>query len=229
MRDPLRRRPGRSSAPVRSAQTPSCSPAAARKVSPAARTTERPVCQLAMRELADRRRLADAVHADEEPHRGRVLADGERESSPSKSARIAAFKGQAARRCRRPRTRAPSAGGSSRASRRRQADVGEDQRLLELVEELRRRPDPARERPPKVAASSLTGAAEPVAEARWRLRLLAREPAPRQRGPPYRSRSDRQLLRGRRLMARRRRRSTAVGRCSGAWRERSARSRCCDP
>ena len=62
-------------APARSAQDSSCSPAAARNVSPAARTTPLPCSRLAQGELADRRGLANPVHADEEPH-GRPIAVG---------------------------------------------------------------------------------------------------------------------------------------------------------
>ena len=56
-----RRRPAR---PTSS----SCSAAAARNVSPAAISTVRPSATLLAGDLADRRRLADAVDADEQPH-----------------------------------------------------------------------------------------------------------------------------------------------------------------
>ena len=55
------------SAPLRSAHVPSCSAAAARNVSPAAINTDLPERRLLRADLADRRRLADAVDADEQP------------------------------------------------------------------------------------------------------------------------------------------------------------------
>ena len=66
------------SAPARCAMTgtPSCSPqmrscsiAAARNVSAAARASDRALAQQPVRELGDRRRLAGAVDADEQDHR----------------------------------------------------------------------------------------------------------------------------------------------------------------
>ena len=56
------------SAPARSAQVSSCSAAAARNVSPAAITTERPSSACRLPTLPIGGRLADAVHADEQPH-----------------------------------------------------------------------------------------------------------------------------------------------------------------
>ena len=63
-------------APPRSAQVASWSTAAARKVSAAPTTTDAPVALQELRELADGRRLADAVHADDE-HDGRALGEAE--------------------------------------------------------------------------------------------------------------------------------------------------------
>ena len=125
-------------APARSAQVSSCSPAAARNVSPAASTTPRPRLHLAQGELADRRRLADAVHPDEEPHR-RAFALAERERLVVALEHGREVSLQRLEEC-------GGVGGGQGAvfqfgseivedpCRRRDPDVGEDQRLLELFE-----------------------------------------------------------------------------------------------
>ena len=68
-------RPGHHRAPVRSPQICSCSTAAARNVSPAASMTARPCVAVLLGELADRRRLAAAVDADDQDHERPALRD----------------------------------------------------------------------------------------------------------------------------------------------------------
>ena len=90
--------------PARSPQICSCSTAAARNVSPAASTTRLPGVAVLPRELADRRRLAAAVDADDEDHE-RLFRRVER-AAASAPARPA---GSPRRRARRgpPRARPP--------------------------------------------------------------------------------------------------------------------------
>jgi hypothetical protein len=61
------------SAPLRVAHCSSWSAAAARKVSPAASNAATPLVVLALREFANRRGLAHAIHAHEQPHRDAAL------------------------------------------------------------------------------------------------------------------------------------------------------------
>ena len=77
-RDRRRARRRRSRAPERSAQISSCSSAAARNVSAAPSVTARPCSRSLLRELADRRRLARAVDADDEHAPPARAADVER-------------------------------------------------------------------------------------------------------------------------------------------------------
>ena len=64
------------STPARSAQTASCSTAAARKVSAAQTSTDWPFRSVQIRQLADRRRLARAVDADDQDDVRRVAGAG---------------------------------------------------------------------------------------------------------------------------------------------------------
>ena len=158
-----RRRPGRrpdlcftSGIPSRSAQTSSCSTAAARNVSAAARTTDFRGGDGARGELRGRRRLARSVHAD---HEDDVRRAGARPVGPGTVSRraISAFRTR--------RTTSASAGvappgllahGRDELGGRRRPDVGRKERLLERLEGAR---DPARtsrgSRSPTFAISSV--------------------------------------------------------------------------
>ena len=92
------------SAPARSAQISSCSSAAARNVSAAPTSTERPCSVQLPRELADRRRLPGAVHADDEHD-----ARGSREVERRRRLRRSPRPPRRARPRARPRHRAPPA------------------------------------------------------------------------------------------------------------------------
>ena len=134
-RDRRRAPSRRSRRRARPAQISSCSSAAARNVSAAASSDRAPRLVQAARELADRRRLARAVDADDEDHRGRsrrapASPPGRRPArsattSSSAASRSASFVG----------LRAPRAAARSRPSPGRRTSA-RDQRLLDPLPAL---------------------------------------------------------------------------------------------
>ena len=111
------------SQPARSAHSVSCSAAAARKVSAAASSTDRPELLLEVPgDLADRRRLAAAVDAHHQDHR-RLLGERDRvavrRAPCRRAAPAAAGSGRRRRRARPARPRARGARRSPRWSARR--------------------------------------------------------------------------------------------------------------
>ena len=147
--------------PARSAQISSCSSAAARNVSAAPSVTVRPDSRSFDGELADRRRLAGAVDADDEDDGGRVrdverrrLAEQRRDLLGERLAEL----GQLL-----PRLEPPD-----QLGRRAHADVGVDQRLLEplprgVVGRVERRDlDLLGQRAPRLAERVAQPAEEPA-------------------------------------------------------------------
>ena len=125
--------PWTTSAPVRSPQIPSCWPAAARKVSPGGEHDALARVDLPLGQLADGGGLAHAVDPDEEPHRGAVL--GHRQAAVARQAGLdVGLQGidQGVGALDRARgDLLPQAVEQGRG--RADADVGGEQRLLELV------------------------------------------------------------------------------------------------
>ena len=135
-RRPCRSRPR---TPTRLPQTSSCCTAAARKVSPAASTTFLPSALQLRRELADRRRLADAVHADDHHDRG-LGAESAMPPPPMREDLRRARRG--ARPTRAPLSRELVLRERSLDARREElgrlhADVGREQHLFDLLDDLR--------------------------------------------------------------------------------------------
>ena len=164
------------SAPARSAQISSCSSAAARNVSAGAEDDGAAVLAQLLRELADRRRLARAVDADDEDH-GRPRAE-RRASRGCAEQRLDLLGerltevGQLTARLEPPHD----------LGRRRHADISVDQRLLEplprlLVAGSKPRRELGRQRPPALRER----VAQPPEETRL-LGLVAQPVAPRRRG-----------------------------------------------
>ena len=121
-------RPGR---PARSAQIRSWSMAAARNVSAAARMIFRPSAEVARGELADGRRLAGAVDADDE--HDRRPAPGRRLGRPVEVALDEQRIELGADRRLRAAGVAPCAGALDEVHGERRSDIAGDERLLDVV------------------------------------------------------------------------------------------------
>ena len=124
------------SLPLRSAQIPNCSAAAARKVSAATSTTRLRRSRSARREFPDGRRLSASVDADEQHHRRTAVEVqlGIRKGEETFDVFTETRNGLVGRRpglLFRDQSEA-----RDDLLRRRNAEIGEDQRLFELVPEF---------------------------------------------------------------------------------------------